>query len=261
MASMRRRLVRVFVFWALTALIASGARGIAWAGPPYLTDDPEPVEYRHYEIYIGYEAQFQTGDNETSLPFAEINFGPFPNVQISGSLPLSRGVTPNGSYRYGVGDVDFGIKYRFVQETATQPQVSFYPSIGLPTGIHSVSAESDRQTLFLPIWAQKDVGRFTVFGGGGWERNPGAGNRNFWSGGIAGVYNFSDVINAGVELFDSGPSQIGELGTTILGIGMNDNYSAIHSVLWSFGTSIAGQRTTHAYLSYELRLGPAAEKR
>jgi hypothetical protein len=24
----------------------------AWAGPPYVTDDPEPVEYRHWEVYL-----------------------------------------------------------------------------------------------------------------------------------------------------------------------------------------------------------------
>jgi hypothetical protein len=36
---------------------------------------------------------------------------------------------------------------------------------------------------------------------------------------------------------------------------MDDDYSAIHSVLFSFGTSIAGERTFHAYLAYELRLG------
>ena len=37
---------------------------------------------------------------------------------------------------------------------------------------------------------------------------------------------------------------------------MNENYSTIHSFLWSFDTAISGVRTTHAYLSYELRLGP-----
>ena len=25
---------------------------VAWAGPPFVTDDPEPVEYRHWEIYL-----------------------------------------------------------------------------------------------------------------------------------------------------------------------------------------------------------------
>jgi len=24
----------------------------AWAGPPFQTDDPEPVDFRHYEFYV-----------------------------------------------------------------------------------------------------------------------------------------------------------------------------------------------------------------
>lgn len=240
----------------VAALLSFACTAHAVAGPPYETDDPEPVAYRHYEIYIGYEAQHQPGDNQASLPFAEVNYGPFPNVQISTSVPLSYGATSDGTLRYGPGDLDFGIKYRFVRESATSPQVSFYPSIGVPTGIHSVEGESDEQTLFLPLWAQKDIGRFIIFGGGGWERNPGPGDRNYWSGGIASVYTFSSRMNAGVEIFTSGSSEIGQPGNTNIGVGMNADYSKIHSVLFSFGTSIAGLRTIHAYAAYELRLGP-----
>ena len=25
---------------------------VAWGGPPFVTDDPEPVEYRHWEFYF-----------------------------------------------------------------------------------------------------------------------------------------------------------------------------------------------------------------
>jgi hypothetical protein len=241
----------------LTAASTVLAAQPALAGPPYQTDDPEPVAYRNYEIYIGFEGAYGAGDNETSLPFAEINYGPLPNVQIAASFPLAIGATPANATHYGVGNVDFGIKYRFMQETKTQPQISFYPSIGVPTGIQSVEAEANEQTLFLPLWAQKDIGRFTIFGGGGWERNPGTSNRNFWSGGLAGVYNFSNRINAGLEVYGNGSERAGDRGSTGIGIGMNDDYSAIHSILFSFGQSIAGERSYHGYLAYELRLGPA----
>ena len=33
----------------LLVLIASPK---AFAGPPYITDDPEPVEYQHWEVYF-----------------------------------------------------------------------------------------------------------------------------------------------------------------------------------------------------------------
>jgi hypothetical protein len=59
-----------------------------------------------------------------------------------------------------------------------------------------------------------------------------------------------------LEIYSTGADRTGERGSTSIGIGMNDDYSAIHSVLFSIGQSIAGARTFHAYLAYELRLGP-----
>jgi hypothetical protein len=225
--------LRFFFATVVAGAIFLGAMRAAWAGPPYLTDDPVPVAYRNYEIYIGYEGEYTNGESQTSVPFAEINCGPLPNVQIAGSFSLSRS-----------SDDDFGIKYRFIPESASRPQVAFYPSIG------------NSQGLFLPLWAQKSIGRVTLFGGGGWSRNISAGGQNCWSGGLAGTYDFSKTINAGLEIYSTGSYRIGEQGSTSIGIGMNDDYSAIHSVLFSFGTSIAGARTVHGYLSYELRLGP-----
>ncbi|HXB82376.1 MAG TPA: hypothetical protein VNU22_03380 [Candidatus Acidoferrum sp.] len=251
--------MRFFLAPVFASAIFFGAMRAAWAGPPYQTDDPVPVAYRNYEIYIGYEGEYRPGDSETSLPFAEINYGPLPNVQISGSFPLTFTTNPNGRIQSGAGNEDFGIKYRFIPEDASRPQVAFYPSIGVPAGIESPEADGSTQTLFLPLWAQKTIGRATLFGGGGWERNFGAGSRNFWSGGLASTYGFSDRIGAGLEIYATGADRSGERGSTSIGIGMNDDYSAIHSVLFSIGQSIAGTRTFHAYLSYELRLGPGED--
>jgi hypothetical protein len=167
--------LRFFFATVVAGAIFLGAMRAAWAGPPYLTDDPVPVAYRNYEIYIGYEGEYGNGESETSVPFAEINYGPLPNVQIAGSFSLSRS-----------SEDDFGIKYRFIPESASRPQVAFYPSIG------------NSQGLFLPLWAQKSVGRITLFGGGGWSRNISAGGRNYWSGGLAGTYDqcrFGDLLD------------------------------------------------------------------
>jgi hypothetical protein len=38
------------VVLALAALLAASSE--VTAGPPYLADDPEPVEYRHWEFYL-----------------------------------------------------------------------------------------------------------------------------------------------------------------------------------------------------------------
>ena len=34
----------------LLSIVATAT--LAWAGPPFTTDDPEPVEYQHWEVYL-----------------------------------------------------------------------------------------------------------------------------------------------------------------------------------------------------------------
>ncbi|MFY9737841.1 MAG: hypothetical protein WAK11_02205 [Candidatus Cybelea sp.] len=63
--------MRFFLASAFACAIYFGSMRAAWAGPPYQTDDPVPVAYRNYEIYIGYEGEYRPGESETSAPFAE----------------------------------------------------------------------------------------------------------------------------------------------------------------------------------------------
>ena len=69
---------------ALAFLLAARAH----AGPPYLTDDPEPPPYAHYELVfftMGLEAE---GTAAGALPAMEFNYGGFPNTQLHVMLPL-----------------------------------------------------------------------------------------------------------------------------------------------------------------------------
>jgi hypothetical protein len=60
-----------------------------FAGPPFLTDDPEPVDYQHWENYL-----FATGDHEgggytINGPAVELNYGPLPDTQLSLTVPMT----------------------------------------------------------------------------------------------------------------------------------------------------------------------------
>jgi hypothetical protein len=47
---------------AITFSCVAFASGIANAGPPFRTDDPEPVEFGHYEFYTFYTGTHVSGD-------------------------------------------------------------------------------------------------------------------------------------------------------------------------------------------------------
>jgi hypothetical protein len=75
-------------------LLATIAR--AAAGPPYMTDDPEPTDYQHFEIYAftqGMSAQGDTG-GQSGIDF---NYGGAPNLQLTATIPVDYDFPTGGS--------------------------------------------------------------------------------------------------------------------------------------------------------------------
>jgi hypothetical protein len=63
-------------------LILVCAPATALAGPPYTTDDPEPVDYRHWELYlasaVGHDKNGWTGIG----PHFEAHYGALRNAHL-----------------------------------------------------------------------------------------------------------------------------------------------------------------------------------
>ena len=106
----------------------------AVAGPPYTTDDPETVDYRHWEVYLASQS-FHDRDGWTgTAPHVEVNYGVVPNVQLHVIAPLAYSVPSTGRSAYGYGDTELGIKFRFVQEHSWIPMIGTFPLLEVPTG-------------------------------------------------------------------------------------------------------------------------------
>jgi len=182
--------------------------GAALAGPPYLTDDPDTTDVGHWEIY-----NFATGLGTPDSPGIgglageagfDINYGAAKDLQLTAVLPLAFGA-PNAfgenGLRAGPGDVELAIKSKFLHESdgTWTPDVAVFPRLFVPTADRALGA--GRFELLLPIWAQKDFGPWSVFGGGGYQINPGSGQRNFWQGGGAISRSFGERLSLGAELY------------------------------------------------------------
>jgi hypothetical protein len=244
----RRRLWTCVVAWA-TFLFVVLLPAVALAGPPFETDDPEPPEYRHYEVYLVTQYDQEVGQRVETLPRVEINYGLMPNVQLSFATEHSWAGGLEGSARFGTSEA--GLKMRFLQETNSRPQLAFYPSIVW-------SGESSQDTgarVFFPLWAQKSWGRSTIYGGGGRWHNPGPLNRDFWFTGAAMLQQLSDNLTLGAELFHSTADTVGGGGSTGFNIGGIRALGEGHSVLFSAGRSSTA-RSLSVYLAYGISLGP-----
>ena len=221
----------------------------ALAGPPFVTDDPEPTDTGHWEIYGPIiEAEGRGRDVEGALA-TEINFGAAKDLQLTLGLPVAWAHDSDG-WRSGAGDIEMSAKYRFINDEAAGLQVAAFPGITIPTASNGMGA--GRVTALLPVWAQKNIGPWSIFGGAGYALNPGAGNRNYWTGGVAISRQMNDRDLVGVEIDRTGAEEEGGLGTTSFGLGIIHQLKAPFRLIASGGPVIedsTGKTGYHAFFA------------
>jgi len=229
---------------------------IAQAGPPFVTDDPEPVAYRHWEIYLAAQYRHDRDQDSSTLPHLEINYGAVSNVQIHLIAPLVY-VKPEGaSSQYGYGDTELGIKFRFLQETDYLPQAGIFPMIELATGDAGKGLGNGRTQYFLPVWFQKSFGPWTTYGGGGYWINPGEGNKNWWQFGWQLSREINKHLTLGAELYFKTAGTSDSNDTTGYSIGAIINITENHHLLFSAGQDINGPDYLSIYAGYQFTFGP-----
>ena len=253
-ARARTAVVRAAVAGALALLLPPAAR----AGPPYLTDDPEPVEYRHWEVYLA-SIDFAGPDGQWTgtAPHVEVNYGVVPDVQLHVLAPMAYARTPGGPTTYGYGDTELGVKWRFVEETDSVPMVGIFPLVELPTGDASRGLGNGVAQLFLPVWVQKSFGPWTTYGGGGFWLNPGTGNRNYWFAGWLLQRRLAEWLDVGGELTFNTARRVDASAEVRFDVGVVVDLSSLHHLLASGGTTIGGSFAGQFYVGWQLTFGPA----
>ncbi len=226
----------------------------AWAGPPFLTDDPEPTETHRWEIYAPLVDGEGNGANFDGAAGFEINYGAAPNVQVTVELPTIYEHDLAGT-EWGAGDVAVSLKYRFYHDEADGLSIAVFPGLTLPTATNGLGA--GEVTGFLPVWFQKDSGPWSIFGGGGYALNPGEGNRDYVTGSFAVSRRCYQNLTLGVEAERQSADKVGGGATTSLGLGAIYQLKAPFRLLASAGPTFEdGGETTgfHAFLALGIDL-------
>ena len=216
------------------------------AGPPFNTDDPEPVEYKHWEYYIASINTIQSGAWSGTSPHFEVNYGLIPNVQIHLILPMNYDYTKLQGANFGYAYTEFGIKYRFIQETENIPQIGTFPIIEIPTLKNNDFGNGHAQ-LYLPIWAQKTWDKITTYGGVGYWINPGINNKNWVFSGWEIQYDISPIITVGGELYYHTAETMYSKSAIGFNLGGFVNFSEKFHFLYSVGHSLTNTPFISAY--------------
>ena len=115
----------------------------AFAGPPYVSDDPQPTDYKHFEIYT-----FNNGttarDGTTGQSGIDFNYGAAPDLQLTATLPAGFDRTAGGGTKFGLSNVELAAKYRFLHQDGFGLDVSVFPRVFLPA-VRTASATTVRR--------------------------------------------------------------------------------------------------------------------
>jgi hypothetical protein len=240
----------VLVIWL--ALSSAGLR----AGPPFFTDDPVPLDLHHWEFYLASQDFVARGLTSGTLPHIETNYGLTSEMMLHVIVPLAYYRPRGAGMQYGFGDIELGLKYRFVSETDTRPQIGTFPHVKVPLGNRSRGLGNGYAQVFLPIWIQKSWGPWTSYGGGGYWVNPGPGNKDYWMFGWTATRDFSKKLTAGAELIRNTPDSAGSGGETAFNFGALVTVGDGKIIMFLAGRDIRGDNRFFTYVALYWTWGP-----
>ena len=210
-----------------------------WAGPPFATDDPFPLPLQTGEFYLFSAGGHAAGETAVdAAPGIEANFSFLPGTFLHLIVPLSLSCPTAGPAYYGVGDVEVGFKWRFLEQSSNSPEVGMFPIVVLPTGNEEHGLGSQKAQAFLPLWLGKEMGPWTTYGGGGYWINPGDGNRDWWFMGWLLQRQISGWLFLGGEVFHQTPDAEDASAGTGINVGGGLNVTGPYQFLFSAGRNI-----------------------
>jgi hypothetical protein len=227
----------------------------AMAGPPFQTDDPEPVPLGHFEFYVASQQTLTQDGRSGTLPHLEFNYGAAKNLQVHIVAPYAFDHPSGGSRVQGYGDTELGAKYRFIEEGDDTPQVGVFPLYIAPTGDDARGLGNGASQFYLPVWLQKSWGPWTSYGGAGYLINQAAGSRNSWFIGWEVQRELSEVLTLGAEVFHRTELVDGAGSSDGFNVGAIVNFDEHNHLLFSAGKGLRNASATNkasSYLAYQV---------
>lgn len=228
---------------------AAWTTSIAMAGPPYVTDDPEPTPHRGWEIYSFADGTGFTHSVEGDGGL-DINYGIAKDVQASAVVGASYERPHGQALHAGLSDTELGVKYRFVHQRAgsAAPDVAIFPKLVLPTAEHHRGL--GKVGYELPLLAQKDFGPWSLFADLSYHINPGKGHRNADFEGVAVTRQLNDRLTLGTELYRQGADSTDGRSSVALGLGGSWEIAEHWAIIGSGGPILSHRQSEGKFAFY-----------
>lgn len=192
-------------FLLSTTLILS-ASGLcrAQGGPPYYTTDPGTPGNMNWEINFGYMPFLFNGASVTHTPDVDINFGVGERIQLTYEDAWLRVWNPTAPARYGMGQDQLGVKWRFYDGGEEGMQFSVFPQLSVNNPNHAVERgiTPPGASLLLPIEFTRKVGKIDLNLEAGYNLVH-LGPDGWFTGTVVG-HEFTKKLELDAELFTTG---------------------------------------------------------
>jgi hypothetical protein len=236
---MLRSLIVIAFFFAATSAFAQG-------GPPYYTNDPGTPGNLNWEINLGYMPFYFSGSSVSHTPDVDINFGIGDRVQLTYENAWLRVRNPGSSVKFGLGQSNPGVKWRFYDGGEGGLSVSVFPQFFLnnPDDAMRRGITAPNDSFELPFEFSKKFGPVDVNYEAGYQFvRKGA---DGWISGLVVGHEFSERLEIDLELYGSGTFHPAESQPTI-DIGARYKLHRPVILLLMAGRSLEGARSNQAY--------------
>ena len=212
----------------------------AFAGPPFLTDDPDTTPRGEYELLL-FATGNTTADGNEGEYGLDFNYGGGDDLQLTAAFPISY-ENPNGaSQQLGLGNVELAAKIRFLHQETAGWDLAVFPRLFLPSG----SDLGDQHASFLlPIWIGRHGENWSTFGGGGCAINRGGDSQDYCVAGWAITQRVLPNLQLGGELFHQTADTKDGFASTTLGFGATYDINEHVHLLGYAGTGLQNRDET-----------------
>jgi hypothetical protein len=228
-----------------------------WAGPPFVTDDPEIPALHGWEINVPFIVQRTANETEMNAPLFDINYGALSNVQLKVEIPVEVVQRNGAGTAAGLGDILPGVKWRFLDEEDGRPQLAVYPQILVPTGSQRRGLGDGKPAYILPFLAEKNWDKWTAYGNVAYVVQTARERPNYWYAGAALNREINTRLALGAELFGNTAIRSSEHSDIAFNLGGEWKLSEHLNLLFSAGRSLWGDTQFMAYCGVQVLVGGA----
>jgi Putative MetA-pathway of phenol degradation len=218
----------------------------AQGGPPFYTNDPGTPGPFNWEINIAYMPFYYSNQSVSHVPDLDINFGLGERIQLTYENAWLRVQPPAGSSKYGLGQSNPGVKWRFYDSAERGLAISVFPQFFLnnPGDADKRGITPPHDSFLLPVEVSKKIGPIDLDAEFGYQFVHSA--PDTWLTGLVVGHDFSHKLELDAELYATGSFHPADNQTTI---GFGGRYKLHRPIILLFmaGRSLQSATDTRPY--------------